>query len=64
MTEEGTSQSARSRSLRSIVGMPAPGSSNTAGLTEQEDLAGVHPERVERLLAALETWKADVGAIR
>ena len=33
-------------------------------LAEQEDLAGVHPERVERLLAALEAWKVDVGAIR
>ncbi len=33
-------------------------------LAEQEDLAAVHPERVERLLAALETWRADVGAIR
>ena len=33
-------------------------------LAEQEDLAAVHPERVERLLAALEAWRADVGAIR
>ena len=32
-------------------------------LAEQEDLAAVHPERVERLLAALEIWRADVGAI-
>ena len=33
-------------------------------LAELEDLAAVHPDRVERLLAALENWRADVGAIR
>ena len=33
-------------------------------LGEQEDLAAAHPDRVERLLAALEAWRTDVGAIR
>ena len=33
-------------------------------LGEQENLASAHPERVERLLAALEAWRANVGAIR
>ncbi len=33
-------------------------------LGEQEDLAAVHPGRAERLLAALEAWRVDVGAIR
>ena len=32
-------------------------------LGEQEDLAAAQPDRVERLLAALEAWRADVGAI-
>ena len=31
---------------------------------EQNDLAAVRPERVDRMLAALEAWRADVGAIR
>ncbi len=33
-------------------------------LGEQDDLAAAHPDRVERLLAALEAWRAEVGAIR
>ncbi len=33
-------------------------------LGEQEDLAAVHPDRVERMLAALDEWRTDVGAIR
>ena len=33
-------------------------------LGEQEDLAAAHPDQVERLLAALESWRAEVGAIR
>ena len=33
-------------------------------LGEQDDLAAAHPDRVERLLAALEAWRAAVGAIR
>ena len=32
-------------------------------LGEQDDLAAAHPDRVERLLAALEAWRSDVGAI-
>ena len=32
-------------------------------LGEQEDLAADHPDRVVRMLAALEAWRADVGAI-
>ena len=31
---------------------------------EQSDLAAAHPDRVERMLAALEAWRTDVGAIR
>ena len=33
-------------------------------LGEQTDLAAAHPDRVERMLAALEAWRTDVGAIR
>ncbi len=32
-------------------------------LGEQEDLAAAHPDRVDRLLAALDAWRADVGAL-
>ena len=31
---------------------------------EQSDLAAAHPDRVERMLTALEAWRTDVGAIR
>ncbi len=33
-------------------------------LGERTDLAAAHPDRVERMLAALEAWRTDVGAIR
>ena len=32
-------------------------------LGEQEDLAAAHPDRVERLLVALDAWRTDVGAL-
>ncbi len=32
-------------------------------LGEQEDRAAAHPDRVERLLTALEAWRADAGAV-
>ena len=30
---------------------------------EQEDLAAVHPDPFECMLAALEVWRADFGAV-